>query len=239
MKPMQKAIPRPKRAAAGATMIEFVVVAPIALLLILCVIQTGFLLVAKITVNHAAFMAARAGAVSNANQTTITNAAYLVLMPFWQNASNSNDLTRVTAAYASGLATERLLFLNASVLNPSAASFQDFGYADPVLNKTVIPNDSLAYRSNTVGAASQQTLQDANLLKVKVTYGYELKVPLMAGLMKSLMCGNLLFSSPVTDWGSPSMLPMDSSNCARYYVFGRVPITSYATVRMQSPAYKS
>ncbi len=226
------------RRQSGASMVEFVVVAPIALLLILCIIQIGFLLVGKITLNHAAFMAARVGAVNNADAGQIKDAAYKVLLPFWQDSTESNELTRVTKAYAIGLPIEKLIYLDVQVLNPSPASFQDFGYADPLLNKTVIPNDSLEFRSNTVGSASKQTLQDANLLKIKVTYGFKLKVPLMPGLIKSLMCGNLIGSSPVTDWGSPSMLPMDSSNCLKYYSMGRIPLTSYATVRMQSPAYK-
>ena len=234
------------RRQSGASMVEFVVVAPIALLLILCIIQIGFLLVGKITLNHAAFMAARVGAVNNADAGQIKDAAYKVLLPFWQDSTESNELTRVTKAYAAGYIPNlgdgepfsEHSILSVTVLNPSPASFRDFGYADPLLNKTVIPNDSLAYRSNTVGSASKQTLQDANLLKIKVTYGFKLKVPLMPGLIKSLMCGNLVGSSPVSDWGSSSMLPMDTSNCVKYYYFGRIPLTTYATVRMQSPAYQ-
>jgi hypothetical protein len=223
------------KAAAGATMIEFVVVAPIALLLILCLIQTGFLLVAKIELNHAAFMGARIGAMNNADKSKITDAVYKVLLPFWQDASQTNDLERVSTAYVTGIG-ERL-FLTVNVLNPSAASFQDFGYLDPVLKQTIIPNDSLAYRTNNVGSASQETLQDANLLKIKVTYGFKLKVPLMQGLLRSMMCGSLVSPSPVADWGSNSVIPMDSSDCV-YLALGRFPLTTYATVRMQSPAYK-
>ena len=42
----------------GASMVEFTLVAPLAMLLILAIIQVGMVYAAKLTLNHAAFMAA-------------------------------------------------------------------------------------------------------------------------------------------------------------------------------------
>lgn len=216
----------------GAAMIEFAIIAPFALLLIFAVVQIGFLYVGKTTVNHAAFMAARIGAVNNADQGAMKMAAYKVLLPFWQDSTNTNDYTRLQQAYLLGMATE-FTRLHVEIVNPSDVSFQDFGIPDG-LGHTVIPNDSLQYRDHAIGANSKQNIQDANLLKIRVTYGFELKVPLMASLVKSIMCG--INSGPVKAWNSSSPLPQDPTNCLQYYLWGRIPIVSYATVRMQSPA---
>ncbi len=62
-------------------------------------------------------------------------------------------------------------------------------------------------------------LQDANLLRVEVTYGYELKVPLINGLISRLLG-----------------LTRDSDAFHQQLLRrNRLPITSTAIVRMQSP----
>ncbi len=61
--------------------------------------------------------------------------------------------------------------------------------------------------------------QNANLLKIKVTYGYELNVPLVGGLLTT------------------TLAKVNPSN-AVYYNAGRIPIESVATVRLQSVAWQ-
>ena len=221
----------------GATLMEFVIVFPIAALLVLGVIQAGFVYMAKLTLNHATFMAARVGATHNANEGKMRDALHRGLIPFVQNSFETNDLKRLAAALVVVNTTEALA-TKLERLNPSAQSFADFGVKDPKIKATYIPNDNLEWRTNTVGKTSQQNLRDANLLRIRVTYGYELKVPLMAGIIKRIMCSG---STGVEAWGDVSILEsaykLAHPHCA-YYLLGRMPIESTAIVEMQTPAYQ-
>ena len=82
----------------------------------------------------------------------------------------------------------------------------------------VIPNDNLMYRSTAVGANSGANVQDANLLKIRLTYLYELKMPLTRYFFTPFMDADMVLHSP--------------SNTADLGF--RVPLVAYATVRMQS-----
>jgi len=223
----------------GVSMMEFAIVFPIAALLVLGLIQAGFLYMAKLTLNHATFMAARVGATHNADVDAMKTALQRGLIPFKQNSFEANDAARMGAALLKAKTVE-LPWTTLERLNPSAQSFVDFGVKDPKLkNTTYIPNDNLEWRSSTLGKQSQQNLRDANLLKIRVTYGYELKVPLMAGIIRRVMCSG---TSGVQAWGNVSVLqsvytPVDMK-CIRYYSQGRLPIESTAIVEMQSPAYQ-
>lgn len=226
----------------GATLMEFVIVFPIAAMLVLGLIQAGFIYMAKLTLNHATFMAARVGATHNADVGTMRTALVRGLIPFHQNNFEANDSQRLLAAWGRAQA-ENLNPLTRPTLdrlNPSPQSFSDFGVKDPKVKATYIPNDNLEWRSNALGKTSQQNLRDANILKIRVVYGYELKVPLMAGIIRRVMCSG---SSGVKAWGDVSMLQSvytpANMNCIRYYSQGRLPIESTAIVEMQSPAYQT
>jgi hypothetical protein len=225
----------------GATLMEFVIVFPIAILFVLGLIQTGFIYMAKLNLNHATFMAARVGTVHNANPETIRTAFVRGLSPFYQNSFDTNPHTRLAeAAIQASLYDKSPLphhHVDLKVLNPSNASFADFGVKDPTSGKTYIPNDNLEWRTQSLGPSSQQTLRDANLLKLWAVYPYELKVPLMAGILRRTMCGG---SFPVKDWGEASALsgvykPWEEK-CIKYYLHGRIPIESSAIVEMQTRA---
>lgn len=221
----------------GATLMEFAIVFPIAALLVLALIQAGFIYMAKLTLNHATFMAARVGATHNADVGTMRTALLRGLIPFKQNNFETNDSARLAVALGK-VTTVEALATSLERLNPSPQSFADFGVKDPKVKSTYIPNDNLEWRSNALGTQSQQNLRDANLLKIRVVYGYELKVPLMAGIIKRVMCSG---ESAVEAWGDVSILQsvykLADKRCA-YYLLGRLPIESTAIVEMQSPAYQ-
>lgn len=226
------------RAQRGVSLTEFAIVSPIAFVFVLGLIQLGFMLVAKELVNEAAFIAARHGAVSNATKSSITTAAGKALIPFYQDSTNANDNARIVAAAAKA-AVDLAQPWNFDVdrLNPTNEAFDDFGLAEPKTGKIYIPNDSLEYRLYTKGGKSGMSIQDANALKVRVVYAYELKVPLMKLVFRSVMCG---IGTGVAGYGNDSFFKKVATNedCLRYYARGRVPIVSYATVQMQTPAYK-
>lgn len=224
----------------GATLMEFVIVLPVAMLFVLGLIQTGFIYMAKLHLNHATFMAARVGSQHNANEATMRNALLRGLSPFYQNSFETNDNLRLASAWLATQADNTPVQpwrVKLERLSPSANSFKDFGVKDPKTGVSYIPNDNLEWRSQQVGATSQQNLRDANLLKLRVVYGYELKVPLMAGIVRRIMCSG---QAGPEAWGNvavwESVYTPANENCLRYYLWDRIPIETTAIVEMQSRA---
>jgi len=219
-------------------MVEFAIVSPFALLLVLGIIQLGLMFVAKQIVNEATFVAARAGAVEHARVGPMRAAMTRALIPFYQNTTDHNDYSRLGAGWLKAQWDLGNPFnLDVQVLNPSPAVFNDFGLTD-ASNNTYIPNDSLEYRPHNVkGSSSGLSIQDANALKIRVAYAYELKVPLMKAVFKSVMCG---VDSGVNAFGRGGLFSGFGTvqECLQYYSRGRVPIVTYATVQMQSDAWK-
>jgi hypothetical protein len=222
----------------GVSLVEFAIVFPFAVLFVLALIQTGFIYMAKLQLNHATFMAARVGSLNNARPDVIQAALQRGLSPFYQDSTQTNDSQRLATAHAKALVDVRLPWgLNIDMLNPSPDAFRDFGVRDPVTRVLYIPNDNLEWRSDQVGARSGLNLRDANLLKLRVLYGYELKVPLMAGILRRIMCGG---SSAVEAFGDvpvwQSTYGLSQPARCLYFLNGRIPIESSAIVAMQSRA---
>lgn len=219
----------------GAALTEFVIVGPVAILLTFVLLQAGMLYMAKLTLNNATFMAARHGATENASPIAIRAALVKGLIPFYQDSTDTNDLGRLTAA-AVKAAIGYTAFARLEVISPSQEAFDVYGINAG--GKTYIPNDSLEFRTATPMKGAAISLRDANVLRIKVTYGYELKVPLMAAVIKRIMCFGAS-GSEVQAWDRSTLLPLgDVSDCARYYLLGRVPVVSFATVQMQSRAQR-
>jgi outer membrane protein OmpA-like peptidoglycan-associated protein len=152
------------------------------------VLQASLLYFAKNGVNHAAFLAGRAGSMHNASLSSIRDAYLRGLAPLYGGGA---DAVEIAAARARAEADMRGN-LRIELLNPHRASFDDFN--DPALQalvKTgarVIPNGGLAFRDPArIGPASQQNLFDANLLKLRITHGYAPKVPLVRRLMQAAL----------------------------------------------------
>jgi len=228
---------------AGATMVEFAIVSPFAIVLVLAIIQLGFMLAAKQVVNQAAFLAARAGAVQNAQMDPMKQTAIRALLPFYQDSTNTDDFGRLLGAFGSAqidlLPPSPIGFLDITMLNPTSQAFDDFGITSNAMpGHTYIPNDNLEYRPHDIkGNSSGMSIQDANALKIRLTYGYQLKVPLMQSVIKSVMCG---FDTGITAFGrGGGGFIASPQDCLQYYDRGRVPIVSYATVQMQSPAWQN
>jgi TadE-like protein len=229
---------RRARRQAGATLVEFALVMPLALLLVMGIIQIGLMFTAKQVLNQAAFMAGRAGAVNNAQQTSMEDALTKALLPFYQDTTIGNDFARLSLALLRAKQDVALGFVHVEKLSPTPDAFADFGITSGASGgHKYIPNDNLEFRSHTAGANSGLSLQDANTLKIKVTYGYELKVPLMQSVVKSVMCG---FDTGVDAFGRGTETAHAGTNaCQDYYNKGRIPLVTYATVQMQTPAWEN
>lgn len=231
------------RRQSGVTLVEFALVTPFALLLVLGIIQLGLMYTAKEVVNEGAFLAARAGAVQHAQVDKMKDVMVKSLVPFYQDTTNTDDLSRLAQALVSATTDTVCIpvvrcFLEVEVLNPTPEAFDDFGITSNASEgHTYIPNDNLEYRPHSRGGSSNYSIQDANALKIKVTYGYELKVPLMKTVFGAIMCG---VDSGVSAFGRKKVDSVDhTEDCIQFYRQGRVPIVSYATVQMQTPAWKA
>jgi hypothetical protein len=210
---------RPGRAR-GAAMVEFTVVAPIITLLGLLVLQWALLANARQQIDHATFMAARAGSTGHANPDTMQQAYVRNLLPLYGGGHDSATLARSHAR--ARLETEQ--FSRLRVLNPTRESFDD--WHDSALGqrygRRAIPQSQLPFRPLTApGARSGQTLHDANLLKLWVTHGYSLNVPLAGRL--------IIFLLRWTDDGQDAFF-------SALLADGRLPLHSHVVLHMQSDA---
>jgi hypothetical protein len=159
--------------------VEFYIVALFALLpLLLGTLQVSLLLVANHHVDFAAFAAARRGAVANGDPGAIREGFIQGIIPLFSASDEpldrSNVAVRVARAYAVA-AVDVALHARFTTLAPSAAAQRDFAVERE--RRRVIPNDAINSRGSGIGAASGQTLLEASLLKVEVSYCHPLIVP--------------------------------------------------------------
>lgn len=201
-------------------MIETAIALPILLAVILGSIQFGLIYEAKATLNHAALRAARAGAVEHADPDAIRRGLARGLVPLY---SPPSSLTGFEATFAR-VDTELRTNARIRILNPTQEAFADF--SEEIDGIREIPNDRLHMRSTALGAQSGLNIQDANLLRVEITYGYELKVPLVNWFITRTL---LTFRRS------------GGNDAFEQHLLRRtlLPIVSTSTVRMQSPARMS
>jgi hypothetical protein len=240
----------------GQSMVEFVIVVPTILFVILAAIQVGLIYQAKATLNLATFHAARAGSLSNADMDAIKQGLVEGLSPLYTYGTTLTDQIAgyakakgevegteqravvVGVATSSSSATGTLGVFNPEgghapsmrvgppsiieILNPSTEVFTDHGEDDVDDDGNairLIPNDNLMFRSDDASGSSSINIQDANLLKIRVVFGYHLFVPLANTVIISLL--------RAADTGGAFSVFHDAQ---------RFPLTSYATARMQTPA---
>lgn len=216
---------RVKNKQRGAGAIEIVAIAAALIPLSLAGVQVALMYNAKGVLNNATFEAARVGAVENAKVEPMKEALARNLIPLY---GGGTDATSIAKSYGTAYldlkapATGSALSgagLKVEVLNPTKQAFVDFGHDDTNGNRA-IPNSHLKYRERDIGSHSGVNIQDANLLKIKVTYGYRLFVPVVNKVI------------------GQAMAIIDSENSAYYLADPpRIPIEATATVRMHSPAY--
>jgi len=193
-KPLLQASFRPF-AQKGQAMVEFVIILPVLLLLVLGILQFSLIYKAKITLNYATFEAARTGSLNNASLTSMQDAFARNMAPLYTNSYSefsggrcSNNFTlfgsnSTSIGPGNVICAKRTVenqidngYVNITIINPGADSFLDHGI--DVDGDTVIPNDNLMYRDATPSSSgSNQSLQDANLLKIHSGYCYQLLVP--------------------------------------------------------------
>lgn len=199
----------------GQAIAEYVYVVPIMLLLILGAIQFGFIYQAKSTLNYATFVATRQGALKNGDMTEMQKALAGGLAPLFVHGRDFPKLNQAYAKADGELKKPNLTRID--IVNPTPGAWSAYKMPSS-FDKNVyeIPNDNLMYRAADVVGESNMNLQDANLLKLRVTYCYVMIVPII---------NKIIYSSGSTS-DACTNLPDDEY---------RIPISAEAVVRMQSP----
>jgi hypothetical protein len=264
-----------KKYSGGATMVEFALIAPVLMLVGLGLVQVGLVFHAKSALSFALQEAARAGAVNNASPDSIKTGFLTGMVPYMGGGLNAADiaatLAKATAEFTRGSAES---WIRMQQLSPTPQSFSDWqenGLDDngnqvveipnanlPVLRCTRMPTGGASgYRSSSacggagepVGSTSQQTLSDANLLKLKLTYGVQLGIPFINRIVGKALAMAAGCQAPgkqqvgELNLGTPSVNAADPTACAAYNAVDssgnpdpRLPVSLAVTVRMQSPA---
>jgi hypothetical protein len=210
--------PLKRRRQAGQSAVEFVVVFPALVLLVFGIIQAALLYQGRSTLAYATLLAARAGEATPGG--------------FAQALAKAAAETAGPANLAS-----------IEILNPTPASFQDFGRTriDGGGGKE-LPNDTLAYRASAAGGSSHQSVQDANLLHVRVTYCLRLIVPVIDRMLQAAFNSPAPAGATGTGMAAPFGIgAVPAGAVCSNPAFGgrRIYVQSEAIVRMQSPFFEA
>lgn len=218
----------------GQSMTEYLIVLPALLLLVFGAIQFGLIYQAKTTLNYAVFEATRAGSLNRASYNATLEAFARGLAPLYTHEATVNAVSDARDAILDSK-DDRICI---DRVNPPDSAFNDFGIYDSSLGITVIPNDNLMYRDPTPGKSSKISIQDANLLKLEVTYCYELIVPIIKDSIRLL-----LGTGDYDPWLNPDSDLRKGYNSTSGFSYrcltqhDGIPIKAQAIFRMQSAAY--
>ena len=178
----------------GQAMVEYIIVLPVLLMLILGAIQFALLYQVKSALNYATFIGARQGALKNAKTNSIKDGIASGMTPLFTFSPDASGLLRGRAIAM--VEVFNPLTMKLEVLNPTDKALKDFGIDDPDGSGVkVIPNDNLFYRcsgdpcTGTMGSTSGISIQDANILKIRVTYCAKMIVPLANATIYALVNG--------------------------------------------------
>jgi Flp pilus assembly protein TadG len=215
------------RRSSGQAIVEYIIIFPLLLILIMGAIQIALIYQAKFTLNYATFMGARQGALKNANLNSIKDGVAAGLTPLFMRWSGSGTPGLVDLSKARVIATIEVfnpMTAEVKIISPTQAAFAAIAGAG-----TEIPNDNLMYRS---GSGDGMSIQDANLLKVRVTYCVKLVVPFVNRMIYSMVNGITGLKNLATEFfWSPTYTPPPSSallcnNLSNLYASARQEINS-------------
>ena len=214
----------------GSSMVEFLIIMPLLLFIGMGVMQFGLVYHAKSMLNYATFEAARTGAVNNGQIDIMRKELGYRLAPVFGGTGSLRDGTQ--AIVRSKVIANDPTATKIEILNPTSATFAEHGAAKSVEDShgnqrdvVAIPNSHLRSRDHQKIKSDGLNIQDANLLKIRVTYGYQMQLP----FLDMEVPGMRLAMRTV-------MLHADPDNWM-FYLRGMLPIQSTATVRMQSEAW--
>ena len=228
----------------GQATIEYLYVLPILLLLLLASLQFIFIYEAKQTLNYATFVGTREGALHNGAMAAIQNGLAAGLAPLFAHQIGSAtelDALKLGRRTARDELTNPKL-ARIEIVNPTPGALGGFG--------GTIPNDNLMYRSPTE-LKGGMNVQDANLLKVRVTYcvrlvvpivnrmifGFAVATPAAPATIDSSYAGGKIAAPELLKTATPGTaagLCYDNNPASNAFLY-RIPVSAEAVVRMQTP----
>lgn len=205
----------------GQSLVEFCIVVPVFLFLILAIFQFVLIYRAKSTLDYAVLEAARSGAIHGAEIGAIRTGLIRGLTPLYATDASAVGIGK---AYLAAQVDVRV-FATIDIISPTRQAWNDFAERQ-FDGRRALPNDNLAFRDTRIGS-SGMNVQDANILKIRVRYHYPMNIPFVAHVIQG-------FSNLVRgDWRTDLRLRPGLGTGPR------LPIESYAIVRMQSPIFES
>src|SRR5690606_7328579 len=140
---------------------------------------------------YATFQAARLGATNHASYSAMRRGLVRGMAPLYTNNAQASQIyDDIQAGIDSGgtrrdAVSEVDTYTRIIRINPTSAMLDVSGFGRLTSDGNVgIPNDNLMYRPNW--QVDGVTIQDANLLKIRVQYCYKLMVPLVNKIIGSL-----------------------------------------------------
>lgn len=228
----------------GQAMVEFIIIFMVMIMLVFGIFQFSLIYKAKITLNYAAFEAVRAGTVNNARLAAVNQAFARGMAPLYTHRDTVEAVHTARKQVNDEIEAGDQVCIER--INPVKQDFTEHQIAntyfpDPDLTEAfAIPVDNLYYRSDKTtsgpgGGSGRVSIQDATLLKIKITYCYPLYVPFLNRVIPEWFTG----TDDVTRFTG------DATAQAHDVGFGdfkeacinnrQLPITASAVMRMQSP----
>lgn len=182
----------------GQGMVEFLLAAPVVLLMGLGSIEAIHWHFVRQAVSEALLQAGRAAVTRHADPQVLDTAFREALLPLHAAPSREESRTRLERAMARRETDTGLPAWRIEILSPSAASFEDFASDNPELPPApypVIDNDYLDVQHEAYlqqgwpegrGKASGQSILEANSLRLHLTWLHEPLLPGMKLLMRQL-----------------------------------------------------
>ncbi|MEZ5652437.1 MAG: TadE/TadG family type IV pilus assembly protein [Burkholderiaceae bacterium] len=175
-----------RRPGGGQALVEWLVAAPVLLIVGLGALQVALVVHARLAVAHAAHQAIREAITDHGRNDAVGAGLARGLQPFWSERNLAAALARLQVLQADGGIRWRRTA-------PVAAAFDDFGETARddrgrlLTGQIEIPNDNLAVRAMVRGARSGLTLLEANRLALEIQYAVPLVVPLVGPLFGRLV----------------------------------------------------
>lgn len=158
---------QPKRRQFGISIVESMLVFPVVILLGAGILHVALIAQGKSNLEYAALMAARI-ASSTPNFGLDVNGQNLLVNEVMKRMRASDQRN----SEFSGL-------VDICILRPSNDAFIDHGSNVLVPGSRAIPNANLPFLSRNLGGTSNLSVQDANILHLRVSYLYDTNVPFM------------------------------------------------------------
>ncbi|WP_276487544.1 TadE/TadG family type IV pilus assembly protein [Ectopseudomonas mendocina] len=217
----------PRRTEHGQAMVEFLIIIPVLIILIFGAVQAALIYSAKNGLNYATFQAARIGSMNSAQYTDMRRGLLRGMYPMFSQFPENERMERT--------ALEVDNFVLITRVSPSTAMFANYEEDHEDLlgdgeTRLAIRNSNLMHHQND---GSGLSLQDANLLKIRVQYCMRLIVPMVEHLLSSASAFN--HRQTVASFREVSRETTSEYEAVCRGRRGFV-VTSEATVRMQSPA---